>query len=137
MWKVLVGVLFCIVFWIVATHKEDTRMVKLKQHYYTFIQRLPEKYEMIKKPMNITGVYGGDIGTNVNKGGEIYVCIDGDLNDQFHVLLHELAHSTVDEYDHSDKFWKNFEELRKIAQDQGLYTPVKDKPYCGKMISDS
>ncbi len=111
-------------------------MVQLKQHYYTFIQRLPEKYEMIKKPMNITGIYGGDIGTNVNKGGEIYVCIDGDLNSQFHVLLHELAHSTVDEYDHSDKFWKNFEELRKIAQDHGMYTPVKDQPYCGKTISD-
>lgn len=134
MWWLLLLVLVII---IVAFHKEDEKMSRLKERYYTFIQRLPEKYSVLKDPSVVTGRYNGDIGTNVNKGSEIFVCLDGDTNDTFHVLLHELAHSTVGEYDHSDTFWHNFAELREIAKSQGLYHPVNNKSYCGKVISDS
>lgn len=135
----LLIVLFTIVFLIVTFHREDDRMTRLKERYYDFIQRLPDKYSHLKTPACITGTkrIGGDIGSNVNKGSEIFVCLDGDTNDSFHVLLHELAHSTVSEYDHTDKFWENFAELRSLAQQEGLYEPVSNKPYCGKMISDS
>lgn len=132
----LVVLLLLLVAAAVYTTKENPKMTDLKRRYYSFIQRLPEKYESIKKPVNITGTYGGDIGANVNKGGEIYICIDGDVNDSFHVLLHELAHSTVDEYDHSSKFWENFTELRTIAIREGYYKPIGQKDYCGKKISD-
>lgn len=134
---ILLIVLAILAFWAIYTTNEDQHMKDLKKLYYSFIQRLPEKYESIKTPMTITGTHGGgEIGTNVNKGSEIYICIDGSVNDSFHVLLHELAHSTVDEYDHSAKFWENFSELKQIAVRDGYYTPVHKKKYCGKMISD-
>lgn len=133
MWWVL---LLLVVIIIVTLHKEDDKMSRLKERYYEFITRLPEKYSVLREPYLVTGRYGGEIGTNVNKGSEIFVCLDGDTNDTFHVLLHELAHSTVTEYDHSDKFWENFAELRNIAKNEGLYTPVSNKNYCGKVISD-
>lgn len=132
----LLFVLLILVFFIVAFHREDEKMTRLKERYYDFIDRLPQKYSMLKKPTCVTGRYGGDIGTNVNKGSEIFVCLDGSTNDSFHVLLHELAHSTVSEYDHSDKFWENFAELRELAKNEGMYEPVSNKSYCGKMISD-
>lgn len=134
MW--LLVVLFVIATLIVVTHREDERMSRLKDRYYTFISNVPEKYSVLRKPVCVTGTYGGEIGSNVNKGSEIFVCLDGDTNDSFHVLLHELAHSTVSEYDHSDKFWNNFTELRTLANQEGLYTPVENKRYCGKQISD-
>lgn len=134
MWLLIT--LFIIVVILVASHKEDERMTRLKERYYAFISNVPEKYEVLRRPVCITGTYGGEIGTNVNKGSEIFVCIDGDTNDSFHVLLHELAHSTVKEYDHSDKFWENFAELRELAKQDGLYHPVMNKSYCGKEISD-
>lgn len=132
----LIVILAILAFWAIYTTDEDQHMKDLKKLYYSFIQRLPEKYSDLKTPMTITGTRGGDIGTNVNKGSEIYICIDGTVNDSFHVLLHELAHSTVEEYDHSVQFWENFSNLKKIAIDHGYYTPVHKKEYCGKMISD-
>lgn len=136
MWILLILVLLYIV--IVFFHKEDNRMVDLKRRYREFIQHVPEKYEMLKKPVIITGLTGqpSQIGSNVNKGSEIFICIDGDPNDRFHILLHELSHSTVSEYDHSDQFWKNFSELRGLAQERGMYQPIEKKSYCGQSISD-
>ncbi len=132
----LVLLLFLLVIFIVSFHREDEKMTRLKERYYDFIDRLPDKYSILKKPVCVTGKYGGEIGSNVNKGSEIFICLDGDTNDSFHVLLHELAHSTVSEYDHSDRFWENFAELREIAKNEGLYEPVSNKSYCGKVISD-
>lgn len=134
---ILMLVLGILVFLVITFHKEDARMTDLKKSYYDFIQRVPEKYKVLRKPVCVTGMYGGDIGTNVNKGSEIFMCIDGDSNDRFHILLHELAHSTVSEYDHSDQFWKNFQDLKNIAKGEGMYSEVKTKSYCGKTISDS
>ena len=36
-----------------------------------------------------------NVGFNSNKGDNIAVCVDGDVNSIMHVLLHELAHCTV------------------------------------------
>ena len=54
-----------------------------------------------------------------------------------YVLLHELAHITVEEYDHSEQFWKNFKRLREVASELGIYTPEPDMEYCGQHIKDS
>jgi hypothetical protein len=136
MWWWVALVLFIAVVLLFKT--EDPRMTELKRRYYAFIKQVPEKYEVLKEPVVITGLTGQprQIGSNVNKGSEIFICIDGDPNDRFHILLHELAHSTVNEYDHSDQFWKNFAELKDHAQMLRLYEPVQKKEYCGQTISD-
>lgn len=132
-------VLFVLVIIAVITTKSDPRVEKLKEKYTRFIQILPEKFSKLKRRSIITGTYSkGQIGENINKGGEIIVCVDGeDENDMFHILLHELAHSTVSEYDHSSKFWDNYKELMDIAVREGFYKPGVNKQYCGKMINDS
>jgi uncharacterized SAM-binding protein YcdF (DUF218 family) len=79
-----------------------------------------------------------ELGYNTNKGYEIGLCLDGTVNQIFHVLLHELAHSTVSEYEHSTNFWQNFKELRELATKIGIYEPVNSsEKFCGKYISDS
>ena len=98
---------------------------------------VPEKFWVLETPIVITGKETGDLGYNSNKGYEIGVCLGGTTNDVFHVLLHELAHSTVEEYDHSEEFWKNFAELRDLASRLGLYQKIPDrKEFCGQYIND-
>lgn len=124
----------------IITTKSDDRIESLKERYKSFIQILPPKYDKIKNRNTIiTGSYKmGKVGENVNKGGEIVVCLDGyDENATFHILLHELAHSMVAEYDHSSDYWENFKELVDIASREGYYTPGVHKEYCGQIISDS
>ena len=133
MWWVLIP----LVVLILVLHREDPVLHELKSRYYRFIQILPPKYDRLRRPVIITGTYSkGDVGSNVNKGGEIYVCLENSPNDAFHVLLHELAHSSVKEFNHSDAFWQAFRELKDLATQNGLYTPVGRKNYCGKVISD-
>jgi hypothetical protein len=88
--------------------------------------------------MNVTGMFHkGDVGYNVNKGYEIFLCIDGsDPNNVFHILLHELAHVTVLEYKHSGHFWDNLHRLKAIAGRLGIYKGISRRPYCGHHISD-
>ena len=95
----------------------------------------------VLKPSIITGRLNWDkssgaIGLNVNKGYEIYICLDGDdVNSATYVLLHELAHMTVPEYDHSNAFWENFKKLMKVATDKGIYTESGgSKNYCGDKV---
>jgi len=77
------------------------------------------------------------VGYNTNKGAEIVVCLDGTVNDVFHVLIHELAHCTVKEYTHSDQFWKNYIELRDMCADLGIYQQIPErKEFCGQHIQD-
>ena len=79
----------------------------------------------------------GYIGYNVSKGMGIGICIDGEPNEIFHVLLHELAHCTVDEYSHSKEFWKNFSELKTICVSLGIYQEIPQKTeFCGKHVQD-
>lgn len=135
MWKILVLVLLAVL--AILNTEEDPVMKELKKHYYSFISELPADYSKIKKPFLITGTYyKGDVGSNVNKGGEIYVCLENSVNDAFHVLLHELSHSMVTEYDHSSGFWDKFHSLKQIAIEKGYYNPISKKNYCGSVISD-
>ena len=139
-------ILFLVVLdlYLVFNTKEPDNLQEVKARYTVFREYIrdnhdtvPEKFWILETPGVIVGRKAGDLGYNSNKGYEIGVCIDGTTNDIFHVLLHELAHSTVEEYDHSEEFWKNFAELRDIAVNLGLYQriPVK-KEFCGQYIND-
>ena len=79
----------------------------------------------------------GPIGSNVNKGYEIYICLDGnDVNSAMYVMIHELAHMSVPEYDHTTKYWTNFSKLKKLCIDNGFYTASSVRTYCGDVIKD-
>ncbi len=113
------------------------RYNKLRDYIRKNHDSVPEKFWVIEKPVIIVGRDAGDLGYNSNKGYEIGLCIDGSSNDVFHVLLHELSHSTVEEYSHSEKFWKNFEELRDLCANIGLYQRIPiQKEFCGQFIQD-
>ena len=129
---------------VAITNSEPKMLVDLKDRYFRIIAILRATgdplWKPVLKPAIITGLNGkkdGVIGSNVNKGYEIYICLDGDdVNSAFYVLMHELAHMTVPEYDHSIKFWENFEKLKKICIDNGLYTKEGTRQYCGDTVRD-
>lgn len=123
--------------------KEDSRLKEVKERYKKLRDHLKstnaEEFRMLHKEIPITGHYGMSkaIGYNANKGVEIGLCIDGTVNDIFHVLLHELAHCTVEEYSHSKHFWAMFDKLRKEAVSIGIYENIDTRtPFCGKHIMD-
>ncbi len=123
--------------------QEPQVLVEVKQRYKKLRDHLNEtkneKYAMLKTPVPLTGMrrMKESVGYNTNKGGEIVVCLDGNANDVFHVLIHELAHCTVKEYSHSDKFWKNYIELRDMCVELGIYEQIPDrKEFCGQHIQD-
>jgi len=94
---------------------------------------------MLCRCIPITGMkrMNGSVGSNTNKGGEIVVCLDGNTNQVFHVLIHELAHSTVEEYSHSPEFWDNYVELRDICVHLGIYQQIPERTkFCGQHIQD-
>lgn len=115
---------------------------EVKRRYEILRQYLikTNQFPSLHKPAVIIGMPGkgpeGDVGYNVNKGFEIYVCYDGTVNQIMHVLLHELCHNVVTEYDHSVSFWKACEQLKKIATDLGIYEHTPRQPFCGGRISD-
>jgi len=129
---------------VIVTNREPKMLTELKDRYFKTIDILRETkdpiWKPVLKPAIITGLYGkkdGVIGSNVNKGYEIYICLDGDdVNSAFYVLIHELAHMTVPEYDHSIEFWENFEKLKKICIDSGLYVKSGTRQYCGDTVRD-
>lgn len=122
----------------IKTLEEPKNFKNLKKNYKNFLKILPEKYSHLRNKSILTGTNTkGDLGYNINKGDEIAICIDGDENSMFHVLLHELAHSTVKDYGHTEKFWDNFQELRDIAVEHKMYRPIiQEKEFCGKKIKD-
>ena len=142
MWRVLVAALMLLV--VLLTNSEPKMLTELKERYFKTVDLLLDSgdplWKPVLKPAIITGLNGkkdGVIGSNVNKGYEIYICLDGDdVNSAFYVLIHELAHMTVPEYDHSIKFWENFEKLKKICIDNGLYTKSGTRTYCGDSVRD-
>lgn len=142
MWSVLVAALMLLV--VLLTNSEPKMLTELKERYFKTVDLLRDSgdplWKPVLKPAIITGLNGkkdGVIGSNVNKGYEIYICLDGDdVNSAFYVLIHELAHMTVPEYDHSIKFWENFEKLKKICIDNGLYTKSGTRTYCGDSVRD-
>lgn len=125
--------------------REPLVFTQTKDVYADFINHIathpvPDKFKVLLKPVLLVGYLKKkkELGYNTNKGYEICLCLDGTVNQIFHVLLHELTHSTVKEYSHNEDFWQNFKELRELATGWGLYQPiVESQPFCGKSIKDS
>ena len=125
-------------------NQEPEMLTELKRRYWAMLDVLRETkdplWTPVLKPSIITGIKGkkdGVIGSNVNKGYEIYICLDGgDVNSAMYVLIHEVAHMSVPEYDHTDKFWENFKKLKMICIGKGLYEAKGERKYCGETIRD-
>lgn len=123
--------------------REPEKLTEVREKYRILRENLKEtgneKFEMLHDEVPITAYYKmrGSVGYNTNKGRNIGLCIDGETNEIFHVLLHELAHCTVDEYSHSKKYWDNFRELKGICVKLGIYKPIHEKTeFCGKHVQD-
>ena len=123
--------------------REPQELSEVREKYRTLREHLKDtnnqKFKMLCKEIPITAhqYTNGYIGYNVSKGMGIGICIDGEPNEIFHVLLHELAHCTVDEYSHSKEFWKNFSELKTICVSLGIYQEIPQKTeFCGKHVQD-
>ena len=135
---------------IAFTLKEPPLLIEIKRRYRVLLAHLrttpniDERFEVLRRhePL-LTGIDSsrmnrGTIGYNVNKGYEIFICIDnaGSVDAAMHVLIHELAHMTVPEYDHTDAYWQSFKDLRDLCVSLGLLT-VTNTPtmYCGGQIT--
>lgn len=142
-------VLSLLLIFITARLKEDKLLTELKRRYYVLLkhlqdtQNVDERFKILRRKQPIlTGISSsrmnkGTIGYNVNKGYEIYICVDGEnVNAAMHILIHELAHITVPEYDHSEAFWQNFKDLRALCTTLGIYSMNQNQPYCGGEIHD-
>jgi hypothetical protein len=147
-WIVVTVILIIVWAAIFMNCKGPKLLDELKVKYWTTLDALratgDSMWHPVLKPAIITGRLNWDkssgaIGLNVNKGYEIYICLDGDdVNSATYVLLHELAHMTVPEYDHSNSFWENFNKLMKIATDKGIYSEVNaSKNYCGDVVKSA
>ena len=135
--------LVAVVLVILFTTRQNEKLKEVNERYKKLRLHLEEtnneKFHMLTRHIPITGKLwmSNTVGTNTNKGGEIVICLDGEVNEIFHVLIHELAHCTVKEYDHSAEFWKNYEELRDICVSIGVYDRVLDKTeFCGQHVQD-
>lgn len=146
LWNILLILLLVVFFIIYTTHNEPPMLTEIKNKYWTILNMLRETddpmWKGVLKPAIITGMVGwskenGPIGSNVNKGYEIYICLDGnDVNSAVYVLIHELAHMSVPEYDHTTYFWTNFSKLKQLCIQNGLYTIAGERMYCGDVITD-
>ena len=124
---------------------EDPLLSEIKRRYNFLIESLKQskQFDILVKNNAIISEKkksqtDDSIAFNVNKGYEIHICLDGrKINGAMYVLLHELAHITVSEYDHSEEFWTNFRKLREYAVSIGIYTPEMEIEYCGETIRDS
>jgi hypothetical protein len=142
--KSLIIILLFVLSYILITNTEDPLFTELKRRYDVLLKNLPDdEFDILRKNRAILTAKeekarDGNIAFNVNKGYEIYICLDGrKINAAMYVLLHELAHITVEEYDHSEAFWANFKKLREYAADIGVYTPETEMEYCGQIIKES
>ncbi len=143
MWILFVIAVFII---IVVTNREPPMLTELKKRYCATLDVLRSTgdpmWKGVLRSSIITGMVGwskskGPIGSNVNKGYEIYICLDGDdVNSAMYVLIHELAHMSVPEYDHTSHFWENFTKLKQICIDNNLYVPSGERVYCGDTVRD-
>ena len=131
-------ILIVVALWCLVTTKDPENLKILKEKYRNFLRVLPKEYEELKHGTVITGLapFWGELGYNINKGYEICICMDNDVNAMFHVLIHEMAHSITDAYKHDDEFWNNYSKLRDHAIQAGLYKPIGTTQFCGKKISD-
>lgn len=123
--------------------QEPPNLTEVREKYRTLREHLKktnnEEFKMLCKEIPITAHrrLNGSIGYNVSKGNDIGICIDGEPNEIFHVLIHELAHCTVKEYSHSKNFWDKFDKLRTICVSIGIYQEIPQRTeFCGKHIQD-
>ncbi len=141
--RILIILLLAVLAFILFTNQEDPLLTELKRRYEILLKELPPDFDILRENRAILTAKeekatDGNIAYNVNKGYEIYICLDGrKINAAMYVLLHELAHITVEEYDHSERFWANFKKLREEAARIGVYTPESEMEYCGQTIRDS
>jgi hypothetical protein len=114
-----------------TTLKEPENFRALKELYTVFLANVPSQFPELRRRSIILGFQGDgtEIGYNVNKGYEIGVCLDGTPNQMFHVLLHELAHTTVKSFDHNEEFWKNLKELKEHCKGLGIYEEITTQTY--------
>ena len=128
---------------ILARMNVPEELTIVKQKYKALREHLVEtkneKFRMLWREKPITGYLkmSDSVGWNTNKGQEIAICLDGTPNQIMHVLIHELAHCTVNEYSHSKEFWANYVELRNIAMKIGIYDRIPTREqFCGQRIQD-
>lgn len=129
--------------YLLVTTQEPREFIEVKEKYEILRAHLDDtqhpKFRMLIRCIPITGFkkMGETVGYNTNKGAEIALCLDGSVNEIFHVLIHELAHCTVEEYSHSSEYWNNYIELRDICVNLGIYEKIPDKTkFCGQHIQD-
>ncbi len=141
--RVLLIVLLITISIILILNEENPLLIELKRRYDILLKSdLPDELKILKERVAIlTGKSdyenGDNIAFNVNKGYEIHICLDGKkVNGAMYVLLHELAHITVEEYDHSERYWRHFKKLREHAASLGIYNPGNEIEYCGQIIKD-
>ena len=132
---------------ILVRHKEPPLLTVLKEKYSALLAYVHSpantdpRWNKLKHRAIVTGLVDydkskGAIAFNVNKGYEICICLAGDdVNSAFYVLLHELAHMTVTEYDHTTNFWKNFKDLKVLCNSLGIYdNSAGSGQYCGDSV---
>ena len=137
-------ILFIIAIIIIKTTKEPPVVKDVKERYEILKKhiknnKVPGYFDDLDNDVDLTFFTKkyDQIGYNVNKGQEIGLCVDGEANEIFHVLIHELAHSSVPEYNHSKLYWQRFKELKKMCVELGIYERIPTKQeFCGKYIKD-
>jgi hypothetical protein len=143
--KIVVIIFLIILALILVGLYENPLLSEIKKRYNFLIESLSKskQFDILVKNKAIISEKkktqnDDSIAFNVNKGYEIHICLDGrKINGAMYVLLHELAHITVEEYDHTEEFWSNFRKLREYASSIGIYTPEREIEYCGQTIHDS
>lgn len=119
--------------------REPPVLTEVKKRYAHLRRQPPPGMEKLSEPVVLTGFREryGEIGYNVNKGTEIGLCVDGEVNEVFHVLIHELAHTMTRSYAHDKKFWENYEKIKRHCIDIGIYEDMDGRQkFCGKYIRD-
>ena len=86
----------------------------------------------------------------INKGQVLALCLRNehmprwvfyDINTLTFVLIHELAHLSINEHQHIPKFWNAFRHLLFVAAEIGIYVPINyqqfPREYCGLQITSN
>jgi hypothetical protein len=128
---------------ILTRTREPPEMVEVRRRYKVLYEHLRTsnnlRFQMLwdPKPLTAYKTLKDTVGYNTNKGANITLCLQGEPNEIFHVLIHELAHCTVEVYSHSDLFWSNYKDLRDICISLGIYERIDEKKeFCGQHVSD-
>lgn len=137
---IAVIVLLIINVYLYMTTNEPIKLSLVKERYRILHENVEgTEFEKLKRPIPITAHHrlNGTVGYNLNKGAEIGLCIDGEVNEIFHVLIHELAHSLVSEFDHSKNYWETYNKLKDHCVRLNIYEPIPtETPFCGMHIQD-